>query len=132
MVVVVVLVGWSGTAEGAAALERGAVEAQLRDLPLAVLDLGARDDHGEAARHAVAGLQPAPAAVRVLPRPEHQEPVDALLDAVVAEGADLVVVGTRRRSPVGKFLLGSTAQRVILGAEAPVLVVKAGREGGEG
>ncbi|WP_432497723.1 universal stress protein [Kineococcus gypseus] len=125
---VTVLVGWSGTAEGAAALRRGAAEARLRGLPLAVLDLGARDDHGEAARRAVAGLDPAPASAEVLHRPEHQEPVDALLDAVPGCGAELVVIGTRRRSPVGKFLLGSTAQRVVLGSEVPVLVVKADRQ----
>ncbi len=128
MVAVTVLVGWSGTVEGAAALERGAAEARLRDLPLAVLDLTAHDDHGEAARRAVAGLDPAPASAEVLRRPEHQEPVDALLDAVPGSGAELVVVGTRRRSPVGKFLLGSAAQRIILGSDVPVLVVKAGRQ----
>lgn len=125
---VAVLVGWSGTVEGAAALERGATEALLRDLPLAVLDLSARDDHGEAARRAVAALDPAPSSVEVLRRPEHQEPVDALLDAVPGVRAQLLVVGTRRRSPVGKFLMGSTAQRIILGSDVPVLVVKAGRE----
>ncbi|MEJ5945976.1 universal stress protein [Pseudokineococcus basanitobsidens] len=124
-----VLVGWSGTVEGAAALERGVAEARLRDLPLAVLDLSAHDDHGEAARRAVDALAERPSSVDVLPRPEHQDPVDALLDAVPSSGAELVVVGTRRRSPVGKFLTGSTAQRVILGADVPVLVVKAGREG---
>jgi len=124
-----VLVGWSGTGEGAAALERGAAEALLRDLPLAVLDLSTRDDAGEAARRAVSELRAAPSSVEVLRRPEHQDPVDALLDAVPGAGAALVVIGTRRRSPVGKFLLGSTAQRIILGSDAPVLVVKAGREG---
>ena len=37
----------------------------------------------------------------------------------------VVVVGARRRSPIGKALLGSTAQSVVLGASSPVLVVKA-------
>jgi nucleotide-binding universal stress UspA family protein len=40
-------------------------------------------------------------------------------------GADLLVIGARRRSPVGKALLGSVAQTVILEAALPVLVVKA-------
>jgi len=50
---------------------------------------------------------------------------DALLGLVDAVGADLLVIGARRRSPVGKALLGSVAQTVILQANLPVLVVKA-------
>ena len=37
----------------------------------------------------------------------------------------LAVVGIHRRSPVGKALLGSTAQRVLLDAPCPVLAVRA-------
>lgn len=37
---------------------------------------------------------------------------------------DLLVLGARRRSPVGKALLGSIAQTIILEASVPVLVVK--------
>jgi nucleotide-binding universal stress UspA family protein len=37
---------------------------------------------------------------------------------------DLLVIGARRRSPVGKALLGSVAQTIILEASIPVLVVK--------
>jgi nucleotide-binding universal stress UspA family protein len=37
---------------------------------------------------------------------------------------DLLVLGARRRSPVGKALLGSVAQTIILEANVPVLVVK--------
>ena len=50
---------------------------------------------------------------------------DALLRLVDAVEADLLVIGARRRSPVGKALLGSVAQTVILEANLPVLVVKA-------
>jgi nucleotide-binding universal stress UspA family protein len=39
--------------------------------------------------------------------------------------ADLLVIGARHRSPVGKALLGSVAQTLILEADLPVLVVKA-------
>jgi nucleotide-binding universal stress UspA family protein len=49
----------------------------------------------------------------------------ALLRLVDSLGADLLVIGARRRSPVGKALLGSVAQTVILEAALPVLVVKA-------
>jgi len=50
---------------------------------------------------------------------------NALLKLVDSVDADLLVIGARRRSPVGKALLGSVAQTVILEANLPVLVVKA-------
>jgi nucleotide-binding universal stress UspA family protein len=49
----------------------------------------------------------------------------ALLALVDTLDADLLVIGARHRSPVGKALLGSVAQTLILVADLPVLVVKA-------
>jgi len=37
----------------------------------------------------------------------------------------LLVVGVRKRSPIGKVVLGSIPQRLILDATVPVLSVKA-------
>jgi nucleotide-binding universal stress UspA family protein len=39
-------------------------------------------------------------------------------------GADLIVIGLAKRTRVGKALMGSDAQRVLLGAECPVLVTQ--------
>ena len=44
-------------------------------------------------------------------------------------GADLIVVGYRRRSPAGKLLLGSDSRDVLLSATCPVLAVQAPDDG---
>jgi nucleotide-binding universal stress UspA family protein len=49
---------------------------------------------------------------------------EAILDAIEDAGADLAVIGVRSRSRVGKVLLGSDTQSVILGASCPVLSVR--------
>lgn len=48
-----------------------------------------------------------------------------VLDAAEEHQADLIVIGLRRRSPIGKLFLGSTAQRILLEADCPVVAVKA-------
>jgi nucleotide-binding universal stress UspA family protein len=54
------------------------------------------------------------------------DPTEDLIDVAEAEQAALIVIGLRRRSPVGKLLLGSNAQQILLTADCPVLAVKAG------
>lgn len=51
---------------------------------------------------------------------------EQVLDVATELSARLVVVGLRHRSPVGKLLMGSVAQRILLSAECPVLAVKPG------
>lgn len=50
---------------------------------------------------------------------------DDIIDAAERSDAELIVIGVRRRSPVGKVLMGSDAQRILLQAECNVLAVKA-------
>jgi len=53
------------------------------------------------------------------------EPAEDLVEVAESEQAALIVIGLRRRSPVGKLLLGSNAQQILLKADCPVLAVKA-------
>lgn len=49
---------------------------------------------------------------------------EAVLFEAEQAGASLLVVGIRRRSPVGKMLMGSVAQSILLDASVPVVAVK--------
>jgi nucleotide-binding universal stress UspA family protein len=51
-------------------------------------------------------------------------PAEELLDLARELGAKLIVIGLRRRSPVGKLVLGSVSQDILLQADVPVLAVK--------
>jgi nucleotide-binding universal stress UspA family protein len=56
--------------------------------------------------------------------PRRDDPADDLLEAIEKQDVDLAVLGIRKRTPIGKILLGSTSQRVIMEAECPVVCVK--------
>lgn len=130
-----VVVGYLPTPEGSAALSVAVAEALLRRERLVVVHStggsrppvagepgrGAGDDLADAARRMdVAGV---PHELRqVVGGPG---PADDLLDVAEQVGATLVVIGLRRRTPVGKLILGSDAQRVLLDSPCPVLAVKA-------
>ncbi|MDG5775455.1 universal stress protein [Haloarculaceae archaeon H-GB2-1] len=50
---------------------------------------------------------------------------DSIVRVAGTVGADMVVVGGRKRSPTGKAVFGSVAQRVMLNSPCPVTFVKA-------
>jgi nucleotide-binding universal stress UspA family protein len=56
------------------------------------------------------------------------EPAETILNAADDRDSDAIVIGVRKRSPVGKVLFGSTAQGVILDSDRPVTVVPANEE----
>ena len=49
---------------------------------------------------------------------------DEMLRVVEDTQAQVLVIGIRHRSPVGKMIMGSVAQQVLLDAPCPVLAVK--------
>lgn len=53
------------------------------------------------------------------------DPAKAILQLAIDIGADVLVVGTHRRSGVQKLVLGSVAEQVLHAAHCPVLVVLA-------
>ena len=129
-----IVVGYVATKEGRAALKRAAEECVLRGAKLVVISShrGGRDfDADEAARFESElerikgrleerGLEHE---VRQLVR--GNDPAEDLISVADQEKADFIVIGLRRRTPVGKLLLGSNAQRILLDAQCPVLAVKA-------
>lgn len=50
-----------------------------------------------------------------------------ILKTAEDEKAELIVIGLRPRSAVGKFLMGSVAQQVLMDSSVPVLSVKPGQ-----
>jgi nucleotide-binding universal stress UspA family protein len=117
---VTVVIGYFGGPEGQAALRRGASEASDRGLPMVVVDAEARPSL-DAATLKHLGIDDTEL---VLHESQVPDPAERVLQAAQEHSASLVVIGIRRRSPVGKFLLGSHAQRVLLEADAAVLTVK--------
>ncbi len=130
-----IVVGYVPTKEGRAALRQAADEALLRKSKLIVINSqrGGRDyDASEAQQFESelnriqreldeAGVEHE---VRQLVR--GNEPAEDLIAVAEEEDADFIVIGLRRRTPVGKLILGSNAQRILLDASCPVLAVKAG------
>jgi nucleotide-binding universal stress UspA family protein len=120
-----VVTGYVPKPEGEAALLTGIEEAQRRGARLvvvhAVSDEDADPDYLTEVRKMLgdAGVDHD---LRVLER--GQDASDRLVELAEEVAADLIVIGLRRRSPVGKLILGSNAQRVLLDAPCPVLTVK--------
>ena len=126
-----VAVALGHTPRGRAALRAAAEEAVLRGQELAVLHIvdGADDveDNDPVIAEEVAAQLSEIAGLswKLHTAPKGFDKAEALLEQVEQVGATLLVIGSRRRTPVGKLLLGSTVQRVLLESRIPVLVVKA-------
>ena len=129
-----IVVGFLRSPEGRAALDRAITEARLRDGELLVVHSmrgGERDElaqvmtYREEFEQLEAKLKESGVGYRLVEYARGNAPAEDLLQASKDEQADMIVIGVRRRSPVGKLILGSNAQDILLHADCAVLAVKA-------
>ncbi|WP_432542071.1 universal stress protein [Kineococcus sp. SYSU DK002] len=126
-----VVVAYAPTPEGEAALRAGVEEAQRRGEDLFVLNAPAGTALAERTYASPqqldrvrADLAGSAVRARVEQRTGQGDTAEVVVEALHELGASAVVVGHRRRTPVGKLLMGSAAQRIILDAPCPVITVK--------
>ena len=125
-----VVIGYVPNQYGEAALQVGLQEAEARQLRVIVVNASRGDavvDKKFVNEQALSDLDERLTASGVDHRVHQSVGVDVGDEIVrVAEQnhAELVVIGIRTRSPVGKVLMGSVAQTVIMDAPCPVLTVR--------
>lgn len=120
-----ILVAYQETAEGRAAIDRAILEARLRKTDLVVMAAPALVHGGERPGDLdgiLAAVDDVEVSVRNPVRPDHL--ADEIVDLGSELDVDMIVIGLRRRSPVGKLFLGSAAQDVLLNATVPVLAIR--------
>jgi nucleotide-binding universal stress UspA family protein len=127
-----VVLGYVPKPEGEAALAASIAESQLRAADLVVVN-SHRTRHHEPGAEAALEAELDEVRTRVeaagvvvdIRHPDHGFEASEDLLAIADEvAADLIVIGLRRRTPVGKLILGSNAQRILLDSSCPVLAVK--------
>ncbi|MCW3812926.1 universal stress protein [Micromonospora sp. DR5-3] len=128
-----VLVGYVPSPLGEAALRAAIEQARFREEPILVVNtsrgdayadprLAQEDDLERVTRElTAAGV---PHSMRQLVR--GKDAAEEIEEIVEAEDVSLVVIGIRHRTPVGKLIMGSAAQEILLRVPCPVLAVKAG------
>ncbi|MCA0180913.1 MAG: universal stress protein [Actinobacteria bacterium] len=127
-----IVVGYIPSPEGMAAVDAAVEEARLRNSRLVVVNTGNHGNYNDPVFAAPQDLDALDAQLsaagiehEVRQSTEGRSASEELLTTAEAENADILVIGVRKRSPLGKLVMGSTAQEVILDAPCRVLAVKA-------
>ena len=128
----------NNSSEGRAALAAAVREARIRETDLVVLHAlsGSAEPSAEAAETQAVSTSVETALADIdhadtvswtvaVGRPD-PDAVNTLLTLVEEQKSEILVVGSRHRSAVGKFLMGQTIQRLLLEIPVPVLLVKSG------
>jgi len=127
-----IIVGYVPTPEGQLALTRAIVEAQAHQAELLVINASHGDRYVDP-HFAAEGqldqirreLDDSGISYEIRQPVRGMDAADELARAARnEEDVEMVVIGLRHRSAVGKFLLGSTSQQILLHAPCPVLAVK--------
>jgi nucleotide-binding universal stress UspA family protein len=126
-----IVVGYVPTPEGMAAMDAAVALASERREHLTVVNSGSHGKDADANFASAADidalgdrLTAAGLAFDVRQPAQAESPAEEILRVADEVTATLIVIGLRRRTPVGKLLLGSQSQHVLLEAECPVLAVK--------
>jgi nucleotide-binding universal stress UspA family protein len=126
-----VLVGYVPTPLGEATLRAGVDEARRRAEPLVVVNMSRDDvlvDPNRAKADDLARVERDVAElgvdVEVLRIEQGSDPADVIVRVAHERDASVIVIGLRHRTAVGKLIMGSAAQRILLVARCPVLAVK--------
>jgi len=128
-----IVAGFVRSTEGRAAVDRGIEEARLRGARLIIVHSSKGGVH-ESDKETIANRQELERITEELTAAgvEHEikevvlgrTPAEDVVSVANDTSADLIVIGLRRRSPVGKLVLGSNAQDILLQADCAVLAVK--------
>lgn len=125
-----IVIGYSADRFGRAALEHGIEEAKRRNTGLLVINSTSGDSYSDPHFAAPGEVHDVEAHLKdcgvafELTQPVGVDTADELLKAMDRPDAELLVIGIRHRNPVGKLLLGSVSQQLLLECPKPVLAVK--------
>lgn len=127
-----IVVAYIPTPEGDAALEAAVVQARAHRARLVVVN-AARGEaateprrlHDDRAGDLARRLQATGLEHEIRREVREGDPGENVVQLAGDLGADMIVIGLRRRSATGKLLFGSNAQRILFDAPCPVLAVRA-------
>jgi nucleotide-binding universal stress UspA family protein len=127
-----IIVAFAPRPEGRAALDKGIEIAGRRNERLLVVNAisgGNQDDPSRADNAEVEAVEARLATSGVVAEFKQfvrgKNAVAEILELAQSPDVSLVIVGLRKRSPVGKLIMGSVSRDIILSVPCPVLAVKA-------
>ena len=128
-----IVVAYVSRPEGQAALDKGIEIASRRKERLLVVNAssgGSKDDpsmlDGQDYERVKRILDDASIDAEIKQFVRGKSAVEEIEDLVLSSNASLLIIGLRKRSAIGKLIMGSVAQELLLSISCPILAVKAG------